>query len=362
VSDVEPAKRKLLNFLPSFAGKVDGPPPSTYAKSLREGLFAGVMLFALLLAWMFLRANDTARTLQPLIPAKSTAIEEPKVSQQAPNAPEQKLENPKHINALPPAPVEGLTENRNGKILPLTRLQDDMSPFQAYKKPFTAVPGKALVSIVVVDFGLSEKLSTSMLDNLSPEISLVMSPYTAGAAKWASAARAYGHEFWISLPMQTKAFGTDDTGPTSILSNASLEQNQERLFNVLGSAVGYVGLVTEKDHVLKSDDVGAEPILKQILGRGLALAESNPEIPAYGLSKAMEAGHPYVQNNFWIDTDLRPDAIDRALKDVELQATRKGKAIAFLHPYPVTIKKVQEWIKDAEGKGIQIAPLSAMAQ
>jgi polysaccharide deacetylase 2 family uncharacterized protein YibQ len=330
---------------------------------LCEGLLAGAFLFVLLAVWMALRSGDTARSLQPLVPVKVAVIEEPavKVTPQDPNAPQEELANARNINALPPAPLEGLTESVDGKILPVSRIQDDMTPFQAYKKPFTAIPGRALVSIVVLDFGLSEKISSSMLDNLPPEVSLVLNPYGTDLSKWASAARAYGHEFWLSLPMQAKEGGMD-AGPYSLLLNASLEQNRKNLLDVLGSAVGYTGVVTQQDHVLNSTDAVAAPALKQILGRGLAIAESNPDIPAFGLPAAMQDGLPYVQNNFWIDADLRPDQIDRVLGEIELQATRKGKAIAFLHPYPIVVKKVQEWMRDAEKRGLQIAPLSAMAQ
>lgn len=312
---------------------------------------------------MALRSGDTARSLQPLVPVKVAAIEEPavKVTPQDPNAPREGLANAKNINALPPAPLEGLTESVEGKILPVSRIQDDMTPFQAYKKPFTAIPGRALVSIVMLDFGLSDKISSSMLDNLPPDVSLVLNPYGADLSKWASAARAYGHEFWISLPMQTKEDDMD-AGPYSILLNGALEQNGKNLIDVLGSAIGYAGVVTQQDHALTSADAVAAPVLKQILGRGLAIAESNPDIPAFGLSAAMQDGLPYVQNNFWIDADLRPDQIDRVLGEIEVQATRKGKAIAFLHPYPIAVKKVQEWMQDSEKRGLQIAPLSAMAQ
>ena len=57
-----------------------------------------------------------------------------------------------------------------------------------------------------------------------------------------------------------------------------------------------------------------------------------------------------------------PEAVDRKLKEFELQATQKGKAIAFIHPYPAVMNKVQDWVKEADSKGIQVAPLSAMVQ
>jgi polysaccharide deacetylase 2 family uncharacterized protein YibQ len=324
-------------------------------------LYGGIV-FLLLFGWMALRSGDTAQRLQDIIPVKTAPIEVAEVKTEDPHAPQEGLQDKKNINALPPAPIEGLSENLDGKFLPKSRIEDDLSPFNAYKKPFALVAGKTQISVVIVDFGLSSTLAQSILDNMPPEISLVLTPYAAEPSKWASAARAYGHEFWLQLPMQTAAFGKNDTGPSTILSTASVEENRKRLFDVLGVAVGYAGLVSEKNHILTQGSMDTKQITDQIFGRGLAFAESTPDIPAFGLSTAMEFGYPYVQNNFWLDEDLRPESIDAALQRLEIQASRKGRAIAFLHPYPVAVNKVQEWIKHADQKNIQIVPLSALVQ
>lgn len=336
-------------------------PPPSFQKSLRDGFIYGAIFMMLLGVWVALRSSDTAEKLQTLIPAKTAPIEVAQTSLD-PNVPKDGLVNSKNIAALPPAPIEGLYEKFEGKMLPVTRIGDDLSPFQAYKKPFQLVAGKPLVSIVIVDYGLSPHMSQSMLDNLSPDISLVLTPYAQDAVKWAAAARAYGHEFWLSLPMQTKTFGLDDTGPQTLLLNTSTQEIQKRLFSVLASVAGYAGLVSQEDHAFTNTDKDVQPVMKQVFGRGLAFVESNPAIPAYGLSMAMEFGYPYAQNGAWLDEDLRPDAIDRALQDLELQATRKGRAIAFIHPYPLAINKVQTWITEAQARGIQIVPLSALVQ
>ncbi len=255
-----------------------------------------------------------------------------------------------------------MSENVDGKTLPIVRAQDEMTPFQAYKKPFEFVAGRALVSIVVVDFGLSGSMSKSALESMPPEVSFVLSSYADEPTQWAASSRVYGHEFWLSLPMQGTEFGTGDNGPNTLLINGSNEENTARLFNVLGSVTGYAGLGSQEGHVFAQDTPSAAPVLKQIFSRGLAFAESNPDITAFGLATAMEGGDPYVQNTFWLDQDLRPEAIDQALKNLEAQATKKGKAVAFVHPYPVVITKLQAWLKDAEQKGLQVAPLSAMVQ
>lgn len=347
-------KRKAETAIPDDA--------SSFKKALKEGLLYGAVLFLLFAVWMAYRSNETAQRIQPLIPSKTASIEASQATSPDPNAPLPGLEQTKNIHALPPAPIEGLFEKYNGMMLPLTRIGDDLTPFQAYKKPYQTVAGKSQISIVIVDYGLSPQLSESMLANLSDDISLVLTPYAQDPAKWASAARAYGHEFWLSLPMQTKDFGLDDTGPWTLLLNSTAEENQKRLFDVMGAAVGYAGLVSQQGHAFEPTDKFVQPVMKQIFGRGLAFVESNPDIPAYGLSMAMEFGYPYAQNGAWLDADLRPEAIDAALQQLELQATRKGRAIAFIHPYPLVINKVQSWIAEAESRGIQMAPLSALVQ
>ncbi len=364
--DVASIKGKLQGLIPSFGAKSpdDAPVTPPFKKALIEGTIAGAVIMVVLLGWMMLRASDTAEKLQPLIPVKTASIEKPEkpVSKPDPNSPSQKaLGNAKNINALPQAPIEGLFETVDGRTLPKSRFEDDLTPFEAYKKPFKAT-GQSLVSIVVVDYGLSETISQSLLDNMPADISFVMNPYTGDPARWASAARAYGHEFWISLPMQTKDTAPSDVGPDALVLNGGLPENKARLQAVMGVASGYAGLVSEKDHIFKPDDIDVAPSAQQIFGRGLAFAESNPDIPAFGLSYAMQEGSPYVQNNFWLDGDLRPETIDRLLQMLEIQAVRKGKVVAFMHPYPIVVNKVQDWARTLEAKNIQMAPLSAMVQ
>ncbi len=347
---------------------------SPFKKSFIEGLLAGLAIFILLILWMALRADRTAESIQPLIPFEATeiirngeapvakaetTIPEPPATTQATaeeTSPVVKADGP-----LPAAPVKGLSEVKDGLTLPMARFEDEMTPFQAYKRPFTAIAGRHLVSIVVVDFGLSATLSQSTLDTLPADVTVALTPYAEDAAEWGTKARAKGHEFWVSLPMQTNN-AEDDTGPNTILVNAGLQQNQDRLLATMASAVGYAGLVSQKNHAYSSDDIDVAPMMKQIFGRGLGLTESNPNGSAFGEALAAKAGAPYVRNNFWLGDDLRPETIDRTLQAAELQASKQGNVVVFVQPYPVILKKIQEWIAEADQRGLQLAPLSAMAK
>jgi hypothetical protein len=328
-------------------------------------MIGGAGLFLILILWMWLRTGDTAEKIQPLLEHQIVALsspeeKEPEDLNSRENTPEaEKLVAGRAVEPLPPAPIEGFFETVDGKILPRIRFEDDSTPFDAYKRPHKAVAGRPQISIVIVDYGLNGTSSQALLDSLPPEITFALSPYAAEASKWAGAARAYGHEFWVSLPMKGDNPAID-AGPDAIDPKASLEDNTNRTIDILSTAAGYAGIVTMKNHGITAGDLSPHAALKQIYGRGLALAESNPDISAWGLTEALEAAYPYVQNNFWIDEALTPSSIDAALRAVELQATRKGKAVAFLHPTPLGIKKIQEWTAQAEANGFQLAPLSFM--
>lgn len=334
---------------------------SLYQRSFLEGLGAGAIVFALLIGWMALRSDRTAETVQPLIAVKSAEIE-----MGAPVVVVQDEKSPDAAGAddAPKAAIvqaDGLSEQKDGFTLPIIRSSDDMTVFQTYKRPFVRADNKAQVAIVVVDFGLSESLSDAALK--TPEgVTLALTPYADNPAQWGEKAREAGRELWLSLPMQVESAGSDDTGPLTIRMNTPIEENQKRLFTVLSSASGYVGLLSQQGHNVSADDLAVRPIIQQIFGRGLGFAESNPGGAGFGESYARETGAPYARNNVWLDADLRPENIDRALQVLEMNATKNGKAVAFVHPYPVVLQKLSTWMGQADSKGLQIAPLSAMVQ
>lgn len=356
----------------SIKGKLHSPaanaeahsPSSGFLKAFRSGFAGGIVITALLGGWMFIRWQDAAIDIQDSIPSKSAIIEEPPPE----NTGDKVLDGAllkagESIAPLPPAPIEGLAEKtRDGLTLPITRISDDLTPFNAYRRPFERDKAKPAISFVVVDYGLSNAFAQSMLENLPADVSFALSPYATDPGKWASAARAYGHEFWLMLPMQAQGAAETDNGPLALLRNAQNAENLRRLFSVMSAVQGYTGLISGQDHIFAAGTANDKDVMEQIFGRGLGFVESSVGTPPYGFNIAAQYSAPYAQNNFWLDADLNPDAVERALHAAELFALRHGKAIVFLHPYPVIIKKLQEWVEQAPERGIQVAPLSALTE
>lgn len=354
---------------------------SPFQRAFVEGVAAGIAVFILLFVWMGIRSDRTAEKVQSLFPVEAVQILRPGIANQ--NAlPEDAANillgdnnagqdavapviNHPAVTAisLPRAPIEGVFETKNGLVLPVTHtgVDDDMTPFNAYKRGFVAVQGRPMVSVVVIDFGISTSLSDTALQSLPADITFALSSYAQDAMGWSAKARGDGHEIWLSLPMQTKDVH-DDAGQNSIAINASLQQNQDNLWTTLGSTVGYAGIVSQPGHAFTGNDIDVEPIFNQIYGRGLGFAESNPDVSGFGETLAKSSGAPYVRNNLWVGDDLQPDAIDRAFQNAERIATKDGQSVIFVKPYPAVLKKLSQWAAETEERGIQIAPLSALVQ
>lgn len=346
---------RMKNIIGTWGSKFE--PRSPFVRSFSEGTILGFIVLVLLISWLYLRQDKTAEKLQSVIPFKTVMIEVPDVEQAIGGTPDVKLDAQKNINALPQAPISGFMEEVDGKYWPVINEANKALPFDAYKKPFSVVDGKAMVSIVVVDYGLSEKVSQEILNNFPSEISFVLNPYAEDPVKWANAARSFGREFWVSIPMQTKDFGISDTGPMTLLKNVMDAENLNRLKNIMGISQGYAGFVTEKNHDFDSDPKKFGAVLNEVKSRGLGFVESNPDIIPLGID--MDAA--FAQNDIWLDTDLRPDAVSGALKSIEQKAQRDGSVIVFTHPYPIVMKSLQGWFDEIKSQNIQLVPLSYLA-
>lgn len=263
---------------------------------------------------------------------------------------------------IAPQPIEdsvaGLSEETPYGSLPIVRTTDGMKPFDAYKTPFALKPDtKAVISLVMIDFGLSDKTSKEALDKLPPFITMVASPYSSNLQAKVSAARAKGQELWVSIPTQTTNFAENDTGPSSLLASINVKQNISRLNTTLGRATGYAGVAFINAPDFPDTSLEFQSVIDAIAKRGLGITQLDT---ADGILKSttQKTTAPFIQNALWIDTLLQKDAILSALSGLESSAIEKSYIVAAFRPSPLTFTLITEWQKNLSTKNIQLAPLS----
>lgn len=255
--------------------------------------------------------------------------------------------------------IAGLTETTAYGMLPQIRKEDGLSSFKAYQAAFTPRPEtKAIISLAMVDFGLSPTASLSALNHLPKGISYVASPHTPDLQSWVRRARESGDEVWLTLPLQTAVYPRDDSGPLTILAGDAEKTNEARLFSVLGKATGYVGVVLTGSPDFSSDKAGLNSIFAILGGRGLGMVQADVQ-DQVASSYAAQNSLPFAQGAHWLDINPQKENVEEAFRQIETDAMDHRVSVAFFRPYPSLLPVLTAWQKSLEAKGIEIAPLSA---
>lgn len=232
--------------------------------------------------------------------------------------------------------------------------------WQRFARPFNADDPRPRVAVIVVELGLSSAATEAAIQHLPGPVTLAFSPYADGLEQWLNLARAAGHEVLLGLPMEPANFPLRDPGPRTLLTSLSPQQNLERLDWVLGRASGIVGVTNHMGSRFTASTDALRPVMLRLRDRGLMFvdARTTPRSVAAGLASSL--GLARAINDRLIDEPAARLPIDTQLADVERVAKETGNAVAIGQPYPVTFERLNAWLPTLEGKGIALAPITAL--
>lgn len=363
-------------------------------KSFCAGLVLGGLFLLALSGWAWFQSAETLQAVQGSLPSKTAIVKrgmenaqtasiqpvltmqpagmtqtdtQEMIADQTPRLPAPESQNAsdtaqdfkRNQNGLVPAPVPDLYETSPAGPIPVAGRQDGVTPFDAYKRPFKPQEGKIKLSVVISDVGLSQAATTKIINDFPPDVTLAFSPYGTTTKILVDQAREAGHEAWLVLPMETSKYPIDDPGPSTLLLNASVAQNQQRLTSVLASANGYVGFVAQKNHAFRAEDSMTNPSISEIFERGLAIADSNTNVDSFVARAAARNNYPHVKNNFWLDDNLTPLALNQKIRQLIEYGQIHNSAVIMLNAYPASLNALQKFLNSAAAQDFQLAPLSA---
>ena len=232
--------------------------------------------------------------------------------------------------------------------------------WREFARPFPSTETRPRIAIVVAGLGLSDAATTAAIQQLPSEITLSFSPYSNRIEEWVAMARAAGHEVMIDLPMEPASFPRDDPGPQALLTTVSDGTNAERLAWVLGRAEGYVGVASYMGSRFTTSPDHLRPVLEELERRGLMFLDSRAAADSEAAKLAGEIGLGHAINDRFLDHEASRVAIDGRLQQIERIARTKDVAVAMGYAYPVTIERLTRWVRGLPGKGLALAPISAV--
>jgi uncharacterized protein len=239
-----------------------------------------------------------------------------------------------------------------------------MRPAEAYAQPVKPIPGKPdapRVALVVGGLGVSANITGDAISKLPGAVTLAFMPYSYDVDHLAGRARRAGHEILLQAPMEPFNYPDNDSGPQTLLTTLSPEQNLERLYWLMSRFQGYVGITGAMGARFTASEQAFTPILQETARRGLIFVDDGANPRSVAARIAGGNNLPFAQADMVVDAVPTAAEIDHALGRLEMAARERGFAIGVASAMPVTIERIAKWAKAAESRGLQLVPITAVA-
>ena len=262
------------------------------------------------------------------------------------------------------APLEQrlLETSRHGAIPRIA--PDGARPAELYARAAAPLQGKKdgpRVAIVIGGLGVSANVTRQATEKLPGPVTFAFTPYGTDVEGMVTRARAAGHEVLLQAPMEPFDYPDNDPGPQTLLTTLSVDQNTDRLHWLMSRFQGYVGIANYMGARFTSTEAALAPVLKEVSRRGLIYVDdgSSPRSLAGQIASANNL--PFARAEILLDAVTTTAHIDRALARLEALAREHGSAVGMASALPASIERIAQWAKAAEGRGIVLVPITAVA-
>lgn len=251
------------------------------------------------------------------------------------------------------APIAGLFQSGPEGPLP-TIASDGRVPAQAYARPFRA-DGRPRIALVVGGLGLNAATTQAAIERLPPEVTLSFVPYAENLQGWIDQARAQGHEVMLEMPMEPTGYPGNDPGPYTLLASADQADITGKMNWLLSRATGYFAVTNYLGDRFATSDAGMNTVLTTLRQRGVAFVDD-------GTMSRRPGAWARASANRILDEERSAEGVFAQLTALEALARSRGQAMGSGFSYPVTIEALARWTANADARGFQLAPASAMTQ
>lgn len=264
-------------------------------------------------------------------------------------------------HSMVPAPDPGLAEESPAGILPRIG-EDGRKPWLVYARPFNVSDKRPRIAIVMTNMGEDRLVSDAALRQMPADVTMAFDAQSPVVTAWLARARQDGHETLLDVPMEPFDFPQSDPGAGALLTSLPNSDNLHRLMNFLRKGTGYVGVTSLTGSRFTSDPDKMKPVLEALQRRGLLVLDARVAPHSVVLDLARQAHMPVSAATLRIDRDPSAAAIDLALRQLEQTANLSGRAVGIASPLPLTVDHLAKWIKSLPGRGIALAPLTAVIE
>jgi polysaccharide deacetylase 2 family uncharacterized protein YibQ len=256
-------------------------------------------------------------------------------------------------------PDRALIEDSPTGPLPI-RSADGRRPFDVYARPWSGARG-ARIAIVIGGLAVSQTTTQAAIAKLPAEVTLAFAPQGNSIGRWMQDARHRGHEIVMQVPLEPFGYPSVNPGRNTLTIAASPAENLEKLRWALSRTTNYVAVMNYMGARFSADSAALQPIMEELARRGLGYVDDGTSARSQAPELALEDGVPFAVADTTVDQVQDRGEILKKLDELEATARAKGFAIGVGSAFGVTVDTVAAWAEEAKKRGIEIVPVSAVA-
>lgn len=210
------------------------------------------------------------------------------------------------------------------------------------------------IVLIIDDLGFDGQ-PLDRLMTLDPNLNVAILPNGTRAAEFAERLNARGFEILCHLPMEPR--GRETPGANAILTSMSDEEiaratraNVEKVPHARG-VNNHMGSRATADRRVMAGVIGALP-------EGMYFIDSRTTGSSVAAEVARELKVPTATRHVFLDDVATEAAVRRQVAELAEAAETRGIAIGIGHPYPVTLRVLEEELPELKARGFRLVRAS----
>ncbi len=215
------------------------------------------------------------------------------------------------------------------------------------------------VAIIIDDIGHDMKALRDLMQ-IDPGITFAVLPGLAHSREAAELLHRSAREILLHLPMEPRSYPKEKPGQGALFTDMNREEIIYQLENNLASVPHARGVNNHMGSKFMSDEDKLVVVFEQLKKRNLFFIDSRttPDSKAYAVSR--QVGLALASRKVFLDNDRDVSRIYRILLDAVEAPQTETPLILIGHPYPETIRALQNAKEKLRENGVSIIPVSRM--
>ncbi|WP_299795835.1 divergent polysaccharide deacetylase family protein [uncultured Shewanella sp.] len=210
------------------------------------------------------------------------------------------------------------------------------------------------VAIIIDDIGYRQ--SDEAVLSLPNNVTLSVLPHTPLGTEVAKTAHDKGYEIMLHLPMQ--ALNGKLLGPGGLTNTMDESELKATLARALDNVPYAKGANNHMGSLLTQLDEPMQWVMESLKQRELYFVDSMTTRFTKASGKAELLGIPLLRRQVFLDNDISDSGLEASFKRLMSLAHKQGQVVVIAHPYPETIKFLNENLPRLEKAGIELVKTS----